>query len=104
VAPTVQILVNKTLHVTSPGNIPLAVYAFDPQGLDRLLLSLSCDSTATIAGDSTYFFSSPNEQTISLVWSLPPGVPFDAKITLVAKVLNVFGFGTSDTLILPVLR
>jgi hypothetical protein len=101
--PSVQILVSKTIHVTSPGNFTVSIYAYDVQGLDRLAVSFRNDSTS-FQTDSTYFFTSTNEQTMNVVWSLPPGIPYGAQITLVAKVFNVIGFASSDTLFLPVLR
>jgi hypothetical protein len=101
--PTVQVLVSQTLHVTSPGTIIVEVYAYDPQGLDRLFVTVR-SGYPTLQGDSTYFFTAPNEQTMRVLWAVPPGIPVGAQITFVAKANNVVGFTASDSTILPVQR
>lgn len=100
-APTVKLQVSQTLKVTSPGTIPLSIYAYDPQGLDRVLVNVR-SGYATLDGDSTLVFTEQYEQTLNLVWLVPDRIPVGTQITLAAKARNVIGFDGSDTLVLPV--
>ncbi len=96
-APTVDRLVSSSLRITSPGSMPLAIYAYDPQGLDQVLVTIR-SGHPTLDGDTTLVFTEQNEQTLNLVWPVPAGIAAGTGITLAAKVKNVIGFETSDTL------
>lgn len=101
--PTVQIIVSPTIHVTSPGTIPVSVYAYDAQGLDRLFVSVRSGYPG-LQGDSTYLFSNLNEQTMNVLWEVPPGIPFGTQVTLTAKAKNFIGFTATDSAVVTVLR
>jgi hypothetical protein len=100
-APSVQLAVSPTLVVTSPGSIPASVYAFDAQGLDSIVVSVR-SPVAALQGDSSYFLPDTSQQTISVVWTVPAGVPGGTSITLTAKAFNVLGIPASDSAILAV--
>ena len=89
--------------MTSPGSIPASIYAYDSQGLDRLVVSVRSDS-GTFQGDSTYLFAGTNEQTMNVLWTVPVGIPFQSRITLIAKAKNLIGFTATDSVILTVQR
>jgi hypothetical protein len=88
-------------HVRSPGTIPLSIYAYDAQGLDLVLVSVR-SGYPTLDGDSLLAFTQPNEQTIGVVWPVPPNLPLGTQITVAAKARNVIGFAAVDTLFLAV--
>lgn len=99
--PIVQVLVSSTLTVTSPGSIPVSIYAYDVQGLDQVLVSVR-SGQPTLDGDSTFVFTNQNEQTLSLVWPVPQNIPLGTRITLAAKARNLIGFTALDSVVLAV--
>ncbi len=100
-APTVKLYASSAIQVTSPGTIPVSIYAYDVQGLDQVLVTIHAGISG-LDGDTTFVLSDQNEQTLSLVWPVPHNVPAGTQITLAAKARNVIGFAAFDTLLVTV--
>lgn len=99
--PTVRIQVSSTLQVTSPGTIPAAIYVYDVQGLDQVVVSVR-SGQPTLDGDSTFVFTNQNEQTVNVAWHVPPSIPNGTRISLSAKAKNLIGLVAADSVVLAV--
>ncbi len=89
------------IRVTSPGTIPVSIYAYDAQGLDQVLVTVHAGISG-LDGDTTFALGDQNELTVNLVWPVPQNVPIGTQITLGAKARNVIGFSGFDTLLVAV--
>lgn len=85
-----------SLVVKSPGRIQGSLYAYDPQGIDRMFVSVR-SSDSTLKGDSTLFPSAPFEVTRSLNWTVPGGLPIGTRIRVSARVTDFVGFAAADS-------
>lgn len=85
-----------SLVVKSPGRIQGSLYVYDPQGIDRMFVSLR-SSDSTLRGDSTLFPSDSYEVTRSLDWTVPSGLKIGTRIRLSARVTDFVGFAAADS-------
>jgi hypothetical protein len=96
VPPRVLIQVPPGLTVRSPGVIPHTVYAFDPNGLERIRVRIeSADLSLHI--DSTSAPADPNETTLSFIWQVPSGIAPGTTITIRATATNFLGLTSADS-------
>jgi len=98
VPPVVQLSFAPGTIVTSPDTLDGSLYAFDEDGLQTLTLrAVSADGRLEV--DSTIPLAGFPEQTRSMRFFIPPGVPDNTRVTIVVTVLDFAGFQTTDSTI-----
>ncbi len=97
VPPRVVIQLPDSLTVRSPGTLPHAVYAFDPNGIQlvRVLVQAS-DSLLRI--DSTLAPPDTSEVTESYDWAVPAGLASGTSIRILVIATDFLGLVTEDSI------
>ncbi len=96
VPPQVVIQLPDSLAVHSPGTLPHAVYAFDPNGIEQVrVLVQASDSLLRI--DSTLTPPDSSQITESYDWAVPAGLPSGTSIRILAIATDFLGLVTEDS-------
>jgi hypothetical protein len=94
--PTVEVTLDSTHAITSPGEIIGSIYAYDERGLDSIIISIH-SADERLIGDSTFFSSDPFETVRPLIWQVPAGMSVGIGIQVVVRVVSYIGFAAADT-------
>ncbi len=101
VPPKVLIQLPSGLAVHSPGTLPHTVYAFDPDGLERIRVILQA-SDSLLRIDSTRAPADFSETTENYIWDIPSGLPTGTSIRIIAIATDFIGLVSADTTVVLV--
>ncbi len=101
VPPKVVIQLPASLSVHSPGTLPHTVYAFDPDGLERIRVIVQA-SDSLIRIDSTRAPADFSETTENYIWSIPSGLQAGTSIRIIAIATDFIGLVSADTTVVVV--
>ena len=100
VAPIVQFTPTGA-KIKSPGNLAGSLYTFDSDGLFFAALSVRSSDSALV-GDSTIDLGGNATVTRPINWTIPGGMAIGTSLRLIARVQDLTGLATSDTVLLAI--
>jgi hypothetical protein len=100
VAPMVSLLFGSSIRVTSPGLIEGVLYAYDADGIQKVVETLRTPDS--ILTDSTFLLGADQEITQSIALRVPRGLAIGAELRVLARVTDWVNFVTADSVVFSV--
>ena len=100
VAPLVSLEFGTSRQVTSPGQIDGLLYAYDADGIQKVVQRLR--TADSVLSDSTFLFGADQEITRSITFAIPRGLSVGTQVRVLATVTDWVNFVTADSVVFTV--